>query len=264
MTEETKPTTKPIADQPKYDFPTEVIDLPSKGLIYPKDNPLSKGTIEIKYMTAREEDILSNQNLIKKGVVLDKLFESIIVDRSINIDDIVIGDKNAIILATRLLGYGPEYPMKFYSSKLDDTISATVDLSKVQIKEIDESMYNNENRFEFTTPFGKNKLEFRLLTHGDEQLIEKDLKAIEKFNKDSSATITTRMRYMILSVDGESDVGKISKYTQNMLVRDSKAFRDYVRSISPDVDMNFIYVHEDGDEEVVPIILGVNFFWPSA
>ena len=99
----------------QFDFPTEVIDLPSEGKVYPLDNPLSSGKVTLKYMTAKEEDILSSQNLIKKGVVLDKLFESIVVD-DIKIDDITIGDKNAIILATRVLGYGPEYPMRFYSS----------------------------------------------------------------------------------------------------------------------------------------------------
>ena len=95
-----------------YDFPTEVITLPSQGKCYPESNPLSKGTIEIKYMTAKEEEILASQNLIRKGVVLDKLFESIIVDKNINIDDILIGDKNAIMLAARILGYGPEYQIQ--------------------------------------------------------------------------------------------------------------------------------------------------------
>ena len=95
-----------------YDFPTEVITLPSQGKCYPESNPLSKGTIEIKYMTAKEEEILASQNLIRKGVVLDKLFESIIVDKNVNIDDILIGDKNAIMLAARILGYGPEYKIQ--------------------------------------------------------------------------------------------------------------------------------------------------------
>ena len=101
----------------QYDFPTEVLDLPSQGKVYPKDHPLASGRITIKHMTAKEEDILSNQNLIKKGIVLDKLFESIIVG-NVNPGEIILGDKNAIILATRLLGYGPEYFFKFYSSKL--------------------------------------------------------------------------------------------------------------------------------------------------
>ena len=245
-----------------YDFPTEVLDLPSKGKVYPLDNPLSSGRITIKYMTAKEEDILSNQNLIKKGVVLDKLFESIVVD-DVNIDDIVIGDKNAIVLATRLLGYGAQYPMKFYSSKLGDTLETIVDLSKVQTKEVDFSIFNNKNEFEFTTPIGKNKLVFKLLTHGDENLIEKDIAALEKFNKDGSFEITTRLRYMIKSVDDNSDLGHITKYINGMLARDSKAFRNYVKEIQPDMNMNYTYVHEDGEEEVVPITMGVNFFWPA-
>jgi hypothetical protein len=245
-----------------YDFPTEVLDLPSQGKVYPSDNPLSSGRITIKYMTAKEEDILSNQNLIKKGVVLDKLFESIVVD-DVNIDDIVIGDKNAIILATRLLGYGAQYPMKFYSSKIGDSLEAIVDLSKVQTKEVDFSIFNNKNEFEFTTPIGKNKLIFKLLTHGDENLIEKDIAALEKFNKDGSFEITTRLRYMIQSIDGNSDLGHITKFINNMLARDSKAFRNYVKEIQPDMNMNYTHIHEDGEKEVVPITLGVNFFWPA-
>ena len=101
-----------MAENKKFDFPTEVITLPSEGKCYPEDNPLSSGEIEIKYMTPKEEEILASQNLISKGVVLDKLFESIIADKSINVDDIIIGDKNAIVLATRILGYGPEYKVK--------------------------------------------------------------------------------------------------------------------------------------------------------
>ena len=246
----------------KFDFPTEVIDLPSEGKVYPLDNPLSSGKVTLKYMTAKEEDILSSQNLIRKGVVLDKLFESIIVDK-VNIDDITIGDKNAIILATRVLGYGPEYPMRFYSTKLGEEVQANVHLGKVKTKEVDLSKFNNENKFEFTTPAGKNKLEFKLLTHGDEKAIEKDIAALEKFNKDASFDITTRLRYMVKSVDGNSDMGTINKFVSNMLVRDSRAFRNYVKEIQPDMDMNYEYEHEDGEKEVVPITLGVNFFWPG-
>ena len=246
----------------QFDFPTEVIDLPSEGKVYPTDNPLSSGKVTLKYMTAKEEDILSSQNLIKKGVVLDKLFESIVVD-DIKIDDITIGDKNAIILATRVLGYGPEYPMTFYSSKLGESVNATINLGKISTKEVDLSVFNNKNEFEFTTPAGKNKLVFKLLTHGDEKAIEKDIAALEKFNKDASFDITTRLRYMILSVDGNEDVGTINKFVSNMLVRDSRAFRNYVKKIQPDMDMTYTHEHEDGEKEEVPITLGVNFFWPG-
>ncbi len=246
-----------------YDFPTEVLDLPSKGLIYPKDSPLASGRITIKYMTAKEEDILSSANLIKKGIVLDKLFESVVVD-SVNINDISIGDKNAIILATRLLGYGPEYNVSFYSKKKNTTLEANIDLSKVNVKDIDYSSFNNKNEFEFVTPIGKNKITFRLLTHGDEKLIDRDIQALEKLNKDTSFEITTRLRYMIKAIDGNADLGFITKFVNNsFLAKDSKAFRDYVKAISPDMDMKFTYTHENGEVEEAPIALGVNFFWPS-
>ena len=245
----------------QYDFPTEVLDLPSKGLIYPKDHPLASGQITIKHMTAKEEDILSSTNLIKKGLVFDKLLQSIVVD-NIDINDIVIGDKNAIMLATRMLGYGSDYQVSFYSKKLGETIETNVDLSKVQTKEIDFSLFKNKNEFEFTTPSGT-KLTFKLLTHGDEKLIEKDIEGLQKINKDSSSDITTRLRYIIKSVDGKDDLATINKYVNGMLARDSRAFREYIKSISPDMDMKMEYVHEDGEVEEAPITMGVGFFWPS-
>jgi hypothetical protein len=253
-----------MSETQKYDFPTEIIDLPSKGLLYPKDHPLAKGSIEIKYMTAKEEDILSSQNLIKKGVVLDKLFESIIVDKNINPNDIILGDKNAIILATRILGFGPYYKLSFYSTKLGKMVETQIDLSVVKIKEVDYSKFNNENKFEFETPNGKNKLTFKILTHGDEIAIDKDITALEKISgKDVPSDITTRLRYMITSVDGKTDVGSITKYANSMLMLDSRAFRNYIRELSPDLDMTLTYTYDDGEEDVVPITLGVNFFWPS-
>lgn len=246
----------------QYDFPTEVLDLPSEGKLYPKENPLSSGRITIKYMTAKEEDILSSANLIKKGIVLDKLFESIIVDK-ININDITIGDKNAILLATRVLGYGPEYEFNFYSSVEEDMIETSIDLTKIKTKEVDMSLFNNKNELEYITPIGKNKIVFKILTHGDEKLIDADIEALKKVNKDVSSDITTRLRYMIKSVDGNSDMGAISKFVNNMIARDSRAFRDYAKKITPDVNMKFEYTHNNGEVEEAPISMGVGFFWPS-
>ena len=246
-----------------FDFPTEVLDLPSRGKLYPKENPLSSGRITIKYMTAKEEDILSSANLIRKGIVLDKLFESIIVD-NINIDDILLGDKNAIVLATRVLGYGAEYKASFFSAKLGKNIEFDVDLSKLKTKDVDFSLFEHKNEFEFTLPSNGKKITFKLLTHGDEKLIDKDIQALEKLNKDGSFEITTRLRYMIKSVDGNTELGKINKFINNeFLARDSRAFREYVKKISPDMNMTYEYVHDDGETEVAPIVMGVNFFWPS-
>lgn len=246
-------------------YPTEVISLPSQGKVYPESNPLSSGEIEIKYMTAKEEEILASQNLIKKGVVLDKLFESIIVDKKINPNDIIIGDKNAIMLATRILGYGSDYQIEI-TDDLDEKSKVTVDLAQIQTKEVDFELLNTDNKFTFTTPVGGNVLEFKLLTHGDEQKIDADVKAMQRLNKDgASSELTTRYRYMILSVDGKNDTQTINNFVNNrFLTRDTKAFREYVKSISPDVNMEFEYEDpQTGEKEVRPIPMGVNFFWPA-
>ena len=250
-----------------YDFPTEVISLPSQGKCYPESNPLSKGTIEIKYMTAKEEEILASQNLIRKGVVLDKLFEAIIVDKNVNIDDILIGDKNAIMLAARILGYGPEYIIEV-ASGYDETEQVTVDLSKVQTKEVDFSKLNSENLYEFTTTDGI-ELEFSLLSHGDEKKIDADVKALKRLNKSKdsvSSELTTRYRYLIKSVDGDNNVSTITKFINNrFLTRDTRKFREYINEIQPDIKMEFEFENSNtGEKEVKPIPMGVGFFWPSA
>ncbi len=246
-----------------YDFPTEVISLPSKGLCYPESNPLSSGQLEIKYMTAKEEEILASQNLIKKGVVLDKLFESIIVDSKINIDDILIGDKNAIMLATRILGYGPEYNVSI-STDNGDKEEVVVDLGKVRTKEIDESRLNRENRYKFTTSNGT-VIEYKLLTHGDEKKIDADIKALQRLNKNVTSELTTRYRYMIQSVNGKNDTGTITNFINNQfLTRDTKLFREEIKKIQPDIVLEFEYENsETGEKEVRPIPMGVGFFWPT-
>ena len=248
-----------------YDFPTEVISLPSQGKCYSEDNPLSSGQVEIKYMTAKEEEILASQNLIRKGVVLDKLFESIIVDKGVNVDDIIIGDKNAIMLATRILGYGPEYVVEVADGFDDETTEISVDLSKVQTKEVDLDKLNRENRYTFKTSTGV-EIEYRLLTHGDEKKIDADVKALQRLNKGgASAELTTRYRYMITSVDGKNDTPTITKFINTQfLTRDTRAFRKEINALQPDVNMEFDYENpETGEKEARPIPMGIGFFWPT-
>lgn len=248
----------------KYDYPTEVITLPSEGKVYPESNPLSKGTIEIKYMTAREEEILASQNLIKRGVVLDKLFESIIVDKDINPSDIIVGDKNAIMLATRILAYGPSYEVEVYNSR-DQKESVKIDLSKIQTKEIDSSVLRRDNRYTFKTPSGYN-LVIKLLSHGDEQKIDEEIKALSKLNKNGvSAELTTRYRFIIVEVDGKNDTKSIVDFINNKFVtRDTRALREFIKTFQPDVVMEYEYEDpESGEKEVRPIPMGVGFFYPA-
>ena len=252
----------------QFDFPTEVVDLPSKGLLYPEGHPLRKGNIEIKYMTAREEDILASQSLIKKGVVLDKLFESVVVEPGVDINDIFIGDKNAILLATRVMGYGANYEVEVTDPSTLEPQKVSIDLSKVKTKDFNESLLNGDNLYKFTLPKSGTELEFKLLTHGDEIEITKENQALARLYKgkgDTSFDVTTRLKYMIQSVDGNQDRGFITKWVQNsFLALDTKAFRKYVREISPDMDLTFNFISElMGDEEALDIPFGAGFFYPT-
>ena len=254
-----------MAENKKYDFPTEVISLPSQGKCYPENHPLASGEVEIKYMTAKEEEILASQNLIKKGVVLDMLFESIIADKSISADDILIGDKNAIVLATRILGYGPEYKIEF-TGEDGEKEQISIDLSKVQTKEVDIEKLNRENLYEWVTPTTKSVLKFKMLTHGDEKKIEADVRAMNRLNKGGvSAELTTRYRYIIQSVDGKEDTKSIVDFINNkFLSKDTRAFRNHLLELQPDMDMVFEYDNPiSGEKESSPIPMGIGFFYPT-
>lgn len=241
----------------KSKFPTEMVDLPSKGLLYSKDSPLSSGQIEMKYMTAKEEDILTNQNYIQSGVVIDKLLQSLIVT-PINYGDLLVGDKNAILIASRILGYGKDYEFEYAGEK------QVVDLSTLEHKQVDESLFKSgENNFTFTTPTTGNIITFKLLTHKDEQDIDREVKGLKKINKDSSTELSTRLKYMITSVNGDASVKAVRDFVDNhFLARDSRAFREYVREIQPDINLKFF--PENGPSGGVEIPIGISFLWPDA
>ena len=155
-------------------LPTEIVSLPSKGLLYPKESPLSAGELEMSYMSAKHEDILTNSNFIRSGTVIDKLLQALIVTK-INYDDLLIGDKNAILIAARILGYGQEYSFK-YTNERGVEQETTVDLSSLKEKELNESLVKQgTNSFSFTTPKTNTLLTFKLLTHGDEQKIDAEI-----------------------------------------------------------------------------------------
>ena len=154
-----------------YKFPTEMVELPSKGYFYFDGHPLSKGKVEVKYMTAREEDILTSQNLIQQGIVIDKLLESLVVDKSIKLDDMLVGDKNAIMVAARILGYGKDYEFTY------DDEQYTADLSKLEPIDIDFSKYTKgKNEFEFKLPNSERSITFKLLSGKDEKDIASEIK----------------------------------------------------------------------------------------
>ena len=240
----------------EFKFPTEEVELPSKGLVYPKDNPLSSGKVEIKYMTAKEEDILTNQSYIQKGTVLDKLLESVIVNKDIDVNDIIVGDKNALLITTRILGYGKKYEFRSMGEK------HIADLTDIKNKQFDISdIEPGKNEFSYTLPHTNALITYKLLTNRDEKKVNDEVKGLKKINKQSSPELSTRLKHMITSVNGDTENKTIRKFIDNQfLAIDSRAFRDHVRDTQPDVDLT---ISTDRGEEVrIPI--GISFFWPDA
>ena len=240
-------------------FPTEMVTLPSKGLLYPEGNPLKKGEIEMKYMTAREEDILTNQNFIQNGTVIDKLLQSLIVT-PVNFNDLLTGDKNAILIAARILGYGADYEFEYKGEKIN------INLTDIKDKPLDESLITEgKNEFSFTLPASNIAITFKLLTHGDETNIENEIKGLKKINKQSSADLSTRVKHLITSVNGNYEKSAVREFVDTqLLARDSRALRQYISKIQPDIDLSYEYEDNRGNIEKIPVPIGINFFWPDA
>lgn len=235
-------------------LPTETVELPSKGLLYSKDNPLSSGTIEMKYMTAKEEDILSNSAYVKNGTVIDKLLQSLIVS-DIKYDDLLIGDKNAVLIAARVLGYGKDYEFNIGDE------SHVVDLTKLENKKIDESLFTSgKNEFSYTLPHTNTDITFKLLSHGDEKKIQKELAGIKKISK-SNPEGSTRLKHIITSIGESREPKDIREFVDTyLLAKDARAFRKHVLKFQPDVDLTFF---PDDEGDTIPIPIGVRFFYPD-
>jgi hypothetical protein len=239
----------------EFKLPTEIVELPSQGKLYSEESGLKDGKIEMKYMTAKEEDILTNQSYIEKGTVLDKVLQSLIVS-PIKYDDLLIGDKNALMVAARVLGYGSEYSFSIGGEQ------HTVDLTTLENKPLHEELEKaTENEFTFTLPHSQNTVTFKLLTHRDEQAISRELEGLKKISKDNSPELSTRMKYLITSVEGKREQKDIREFVDKyLLARDSRALRDHVKKIQPDVDLTFF---PEGESDRVNIPIGISFFWPD-
>jgi hypothetical protein len=234
-------------------IPTEIIELPSKGLLYPSENPLSSGKIEMCYMTAKHEDILTNQSYIQKGIVLDKLLQALIVSK-INYNDLITGDKNAIMVAARILGYGKDYTFNY------DGNEHTVDLTQIDNKPF-EHTNKGVNEFSYTLPSTNANITYKILTHGDEQKIQAELDGLKKINTNSSPELSTRLKYIITSVNGDRETKTIREFVDNhLLARDSRELRKHIKESQPDVDLTFF---PSNDSNRVDIPIGVKFFWPD-
>jgi len=179
-----------------------------------------------------------------------------------------VGDKNAIFIAARVLAYGKDYQIKFKDPSTGDDVEDSIDLTKLDPREIDfESYEKGLNLFEYELPYSKRKVHWKLLTHADEQSIDLEIKSMKKFskNKNETSEVTTRLKYVIQTLDGDDDRAKIKNFVdKELLARDSLAFREHIKQNTPDLDMTFNFESEDtGYTERMTIPLGVDFFYPS-
>lgn len=265
-------------------FPTEVLELPSKGLLYPKDNPLSVGRVELKYPTARDENILTTPSYIKDGSVIDRFLKAIIVSNSegvpINYDDLVIGDKNAIMIAARILAYGKNYTVEINDpfSENGTTQTQTIDLTQFENLPYDGShqleMYTNE--FSMVLPASNRTVTFSIMTNGLDAKIRNTLNALDRKRKkeknrisntdDTSLELTTRLKFIITSVDGDSDQSTIDSFVDyELLSIDSRELRSYINEVAPDVDLEFEFISEEtGESTEMSLPMTAGFFWPKS
>ena len=248
-------------------IPHELVPLPSRGLVYPSGHPLHlKEEVEISAMTSHEEDILMSRALIKKGTVVTELIRSCLVDKAINPVEMIIGDRNALMVAVRVTGYGSEYPVEVTCGACEEKYEHTFDLASLPVRSLELSPVSpGTNEFEFVLPKSKATVVFKFATGRDEEeslIIAERQKKLNLGNVDSP--VTTGLRTAIVSVNGISDKAKLSQFASRMLAYDSSALRSFIRAHEPTVEMK---QHAEcqycGHTEEVAVPIGVNFFWPN-
>ena len=245
----------------EYNFPTETIDLPSGGKFYPEGSPLRSGKIDVKYMTAKEEDILTSTNLIQKGTVIDKLMESLIVTPGVKPDDLLIGDLNAVMVAARILAYGKDYSIELTCGNCASKFPHTVDLSALDTIEPTELPTNDE--YQVVLPTGTT-VTFRLLTRAHEKEIMNEVTAMKKFNGSVESESTTRLKHIVTSFNGNRDKKAVREFAEAMIIRDVRALREAYRKVSPDVNFDLNVVCPSCDTTIkARMPFGANFFWPD-
>lgn len=260
-----------MADKVKADFGLEIpvasVPLPSSGKVYSSASSLhGRETVDIRAMTAREEDILTSKALLKKGTVITELIKSCLVDKSVNPNDLLGGDRNALMIAIRITGYGNEYDAEIECNECNNKASQQFDLAQLPIKRLEiEPVMPGQNLFEFTLPVSKKVVRFKFLTGTDEQ----DMMAMQEKQKklalQTDSIVTTNLVYTIVSVDGIEDRAKISSFIRMMPARDSLSLRSYIRDNEPGVRMKQDVVCPTcAHSEEVSMPIGTNFLWPTS
>lgn len=248
--------------------PTEFVDLPSRGS-YPKDHPLhGKEVIEMRFMTAKEEDILASQTLLKKGLAIERMLDSLIMDKNIKAQDLLIGDRNALIVAARISGYGANYKTQIGCPSCGSTSHFDFDLTQQHIHESQENeelgLIKLENgNFKTTMPFSKFNIEFRILDGKDELMMAK-LAADKKKMKMNESVLTDQFKLMIVSIEGHTEKTIISRYVDNMPTLDSTKLKACYKVAAPDVKIkNDFECNSCGFQQEMEVPFNTDFFWPN-
>lgn len=254
------------SDIQSSNYLTETIELPSKGLLYPKDSVLSSGKIEMRYLTAKDEDILTSRNLINKGatILFDRLLKSIIVS-NINLDDVVEGDKEQLLVAARVLSYGKDYSIKIADPDMpSNEMIINLDLTKdIPDKEIEDwSIYQNKNEFDFILPSSNVKVTFKLITHGISKKIDSEISAAKKLNSEVLPENVITLQNLIVAVNDDRNKSTINKFISEMRMLDSKALKKYMSSIMPGLNWKKSITSEStGIEHEIYVTPDIDFFW---
>jgi len=255
------------ATQPvRFQLPTYDVTLPSQGYFYDTSSPLSSGVVKIRELTVRDEDTLNNSKLIKNGTVLDTLLKNVIVEPVNCLDQMLNGDKNAVFFAIRKVAYGDVYKTKISCPHCREENNISIDLSKLINAEFDFSKYKKGvNSVEYVLPSSGKHVVFKLMTHEDETKILHEIKELEKFSKTESPVISTRLKYIILSVDGNTQKSFIKNFIDNELSsKDSLQLRNVIKESMPDIDNRFNFTCEHcSHEERIDVPLTISFMWPN-
>lgn len=251
-----------------FEIPNETVPLPSKGLVYSVDHPFyNQQYVDIKAMTSREEDILTSQALLKKGTVVTELIRSCLCNKDVNSLDLIVGDRNALMVAIRVTGYGAKYDGEVVCDSCKEKSAREFDLSQLEIKGLKiQPVSEGVNEFEYKLPKLNVPLRFRFLTGRDEEDMARTSEMQKKkMGISQDASVTTFLRYSIVSVNGVTDRSKIAQFVTYLPAKDSSALRRYISDNSPGVIMKQESVCPLCNHvEEVAIPIGVTFLWPNA
>jgi hypothetical protein len=260
-------TSNVMKDDFGYEVPVENVPLPSFGLIYDVESPLhGQETLQIKAMTAREEDILTSRALIRKGTVITELLRSCLIDKSIDVNQMLIGDRNALMTAVRITGYGSDYPIEIDCPACNERSKQEFNLADLPIKRLTISpVAVGSNLFEIQLPLTKKTIRFRFLTGMD----ERDMMVISERKKkqgvQTDTLVTERFARQIVAIDGTDDKNKISFFVRNMPARDSLFLRKHIDQNEPGIEMKaWMECIQCGEHSEVRLPMGASFFWPDA